>query len=118
MPDGGASAVPTGGTTTAPSAVPSGRPVPSAQATDQPSSSAQPSTEPEEINRPSDGAMVPPAQDAGAQGTAGASATGAATSAPGMGLARTGATLLPVLGLAGLALGGGYLALRLRRAQG
>ena len=91
----------------------------------QPSSSASPapsqapgatpasSTQPDEIDRPSDGAMAQPTDSAGAPS---ASATGAATS-PGGSLSRTGTNALLVLGLAAVAVVGGYLVLRARRSK-
>ena len=72
-----------------------------------------PSTQPDEIDRPSDGAMAQPTDSAGAPS---ASATGTAT-APGRSLSRTGTNALLVLGLAAVAVVGGYLVLRARRSK-
>ena len=78
-----------------------------------PGATPAPSTQPDEIDRPSDGAMAQPTDSAGAPS---ASATGAAT-APGRSLSRTGTNALLVLGLAGVAVVGGYLLLRARRSK-
>ena len=78
-----------------------------------PGATPAPSTQPNEIDRPSDGAMAQPTDSAGAPS---ASATGAAT-APGRSLSRTGTNALLVLGLAGVAVVGGYLLLRARRSK-
>ena len=78
-----------------------------------PGATPVPSTQPDEIDRPSDGAMAQPTDSAGAPS---ASATGAAT-APGRSLSRTGTNALLVLGLAGVAVVGGYLLLRARRSK-
>ena len=78
-----------------------------------PGATPAPSTQPDEIDRPSDGAMAQPTDSAGAPS---ASATGAAT-APGRSLSRTGTNALLVLGLAGVAVVGGYLLLRARRTK-
>ena len=123
----------------APSEMPSSAPAPSATGqapstvspdatsvptpSDRPSSSATPSrasgatpapsTHPDEIDRPADGTMAQPTKGAGAPS---ASATGAATT-PGRGLSKTGTNALLVLGLAGVAVVGGYLLLRARRTK-
>lgn len=123
----------------APSEMPSSAPAPSATGqapstvspdatsvptpSDRPSSSATPSrasgatpapsTQPDEIDRPADGTMAQPTKAAGAPS---ASATGAATT-PGRGLSQTGTNALLVLGLAGVAVVGGYLLLRARRTK-
>ena len=78
-----------------------------------PGATPAPSTQPDEIDRPSDGAMAQPTDSAGAPS---ASSTGAAT-APGRSLSRTGTNALLVLGLAGVAVVGGYLLLRARRSK-
>ena len=78
-----------------------------------PGATPAPSTQPDEIDRPSDGAMAQPTDSAGAPS---ASATGAAT-APGRSLSRTGTNALLVLGLADVAVVGGYLLLRARRSK-
>ena len=78
-----------------------------------PGATPAPSTQPDEIDRPSDGAMAQPTDSAGAPSV---SATGAAT-APGRSLSRTGTNALLVLGLAGVAVVGGYLLLRARRSK-
>ncbi|WP_278601820.1 exo-alpha-sialidase [Actinomyces naeslundii] len=119
----------------APSEMPSSAPAPSATGqapstvspdatsvptpSDRPSSSRAsgatpaPSTQPDEIDRPADGTMAQPTKAAGAPS---ASATGAATT-PGRGLSQTGTNALLVLGLAGVAVVGGYLLLRARRTK-
>ena len=78
-----------------------------------PGATPAPSTQPDEIDRPSDGAMAQPTDSAGAPS---ASATGTAT-APGRSLSRTGTNALLVLGLAAVAVVGGYLVLRARRSK-
>ena len=93
---------------------PSGKP--SSSASPAPSRSAaatsKPGMEPDEIDRPSDGAMAQP--------TGGASAPSAAptqAAKAGSRLSRTGTNALLVLGLAGVAVVGGYLLLRARRSK-
>ena len=95
-------------------AAPSGKP--SSSASPAPSRSAtatsKPGMEPDEIDRPSDGAMAQP--------TGGASAPSAAptqAAKAGSRLSRTGTNALLVLGLAGVAVVGGYLLLRARRSK-
>ena len=92
----------------------SGRP--SSSASPAPSRSAaatsKPGMEPDEIDRPSDGAM---AQPTGGASTPSATPTQAATA--GSSLSRTGTNALLGLGLAGVAVVGGYLLLRARRAK-
>ena len=95
-------------------AAPSGKA--SSSASPAPSRSAaapsKPGMEPDEIDRPSDGAMAQP--------TSGASAPSAAptqAAKAGSRLSRTGTNALLVLGLAGVAVVGGYLLLRARRAK-
>lgn len=78
-----------------------------------PGATPAPSTQPDEIDRPSDGAMAQQTDSAAAPS---ASATGAATS-PGGSLSRTGTNALLVLGLAAVAVVGGYLVLRARRSK-
>ena len=78
-----------------------------------PGATPAPSTQPDEIDRPSDGAMAQPTDSAGAPS---ASATRTAT-APGRSLSRTGTNALLVLGLAAVAVVGGYLVLRARRSK-
>ena len=78
-----------------------------------PGATPAPSTQPDEIDRPADGTMAQPTKAAGAPS---ASATGAATT-PGRGLSQTGTNALLVLGLAGVAVVGGYLLLRARRTK-
>ena len=68
--------------------------------------------EPDEIDRPSDGAM---AQPTGGASTPSAVPTQAAKA--GSRLSRTGTNALLVLGLAGVAVVGGYLLLRARRSK-
>lgn len=94
---------------------PSGQPSSSASPAPSRSTAAtsKPGMEPDEIDRPSDGAMAQPTDSAGAPS---ASATGAATS-PGGSLSRTGTNALLVLGLAAVAVVGGYLVLRARRSK-
>ena len=89
---------------------------PSSSASPAPSRSAaatsKPGMEPDEIDRPSDGAMAQP--------TGGASAPSAAptqAAKAGSRLSRTGTNALLVLGLAGVAVVGGYLLLRARRSK-
>ena len=89
---------------------------PSSSASPAPSRSAaapsKPGMEPDEIDRPSDGTMAQP--------TGGASAPSAAptqTAKAGSRLSRTGTNALLVLGLAGVAVVGGYLLLRARRSK-
>ena len=95
-------------------AAPSGKasssasPAPSRSAT----ATSKPGMEPDEIDRPSDGAMAQP--------TGGASAPSAAptqAAKAGSRLSRTGTNALLVLGLAGVAVVGGYLLLRARRSK-
>ena len=92
----------------------SGRP--SSSASPAPSRSAaatsKPGMEPDEIDRPSDGAM---AQPTGGASTPSATPTQAAKA--GSSLSRTGTNALLGLGLAGVAVVGGYLLLRARRAK-
>lgn len=95
-------------------AAPSGKA--SSSASPAPSRSAaapsKPGMEPDEIDRPSDGAMAQP--------TGGASAPSAAptqAAKAGSRLSRTGTNALLVLGLAGVAVVGGYLLLRARRSK-
>ena len=90
--------------------------MPSSSANPAPSRSAaapsKPGMEPDEIDRPSDGAMAQP--------TGGASAPSAAptqAAKAGSRLSRTGTNALLVLGLAGIAVVGGYLLLRARRSK-
>ena len=90
--------------------------MPSSSANPAPSRSAaapsKPGMEPDEIDRPSDGAMAQP--------TGGASAPSAAptqAAKAGSRLSRTGTNALLVLGLAGVAVVGGYLLLRARRSK-
>ena len=90
--------------------------MPSSSASPAPSRSAaapsKPGMEPDEIDRPSDGAMAQP--------TGGASAPSAAptqAAKAGSRLSRTGTNALLVLGLAGVAVVGGYLLLRARRSK-
>ena len=92
---------------------PSDRPSSSATPSRAPGATPAPSTQPDEIDRPADGTMAQPTKAAGAPS---ASATGAATT-PGRGLSQTGTNALLVLGLAGVAVVGGYLLLRARRAR-
>ena len=94
---------------------PSGQPSSSTSPAPSQASGATPapSTQPDEIDRPSDGAMAQPTDSAGAPS---ASATGTAT-APGRSLSRTGTNALLVLGLAAVAVVGGYLVLRARRSK-
>ncbi len=73
---------------------------------------SKPGMEPDEIDRPSDGTMAQP--------TGGASAPSAAptqAAKAGSRLSRTGTNALLVLGLAGVAVVGGYLLLRARRSK-
>ena len=92
----------------------SGRP--SSSASPAPSRSAaatsKPGMEPDEIDRPSDGAM---AQPTGGASTPSATPTQAAKA--GSSLSRTGTNALLGLGLEGVAVVGGYLLLRARRAK-
>lgn len=86
----------------------SANPAPSRSAT----ATSKPGMEPDEIDRPSDGAMAQP--------TGGASAPSAAptqAAKAGSRLSRTGTNALLVLGLAGVAVVGGYLLLRARRSK-
>ena len=92
---------------------PSDRPSSSAMPSRAPGATPAPSTQPDEIDRPADGTMAQPTKAAGAPS---ASATGAATT-PGGGLSQTGTNALLVLGLAGVAVVGGYLLLRARRTK-
>ena len=92
---------------------PSDRPSSSATPSRAPGATPAPSTQPDEIDRPADGTMAQPTKAAGAPS---ASATGAATM-PGRGLSQTGTNALLVLGLAGVAVIGGYLLLRARRTK-
>ena len=92
---------------------PSDRPSSSAMPSRAPGATPAPSTQPDEIDRPADGTMAQPTKAAGAPS---ASATGAATT-PGRGLSQTGTNALLVLGLAGVAVIGGYLLLRARRTK-
>ena len=92
---------------------PSDRPSSSAMPSRAPGATPAPSTQPDEIDRPADGTMAQPTKAAGAPS---ASATGAATT-PGRGLSQTGTNALLVLGLAGVAVVGGYLLLRARRTK-
>ena len=92
---------------------PSDRPSSSATPSRAPGATPAPSTQPDEIDRPADGTMAQPTKAAGAPS---ASATGAATT-PGRGLSQTGTNALLVLGLAGVAVVGGYLLLRARRSK-
>ena len=89
---------------------------PSSSANPAPSRSAaapsKPGMEPDEIDRPSDGAM---AQPTGGASTPSAVPTQAAKA--GSRLSRTGTNALLVLGLAGVAVVGGYLLLRARRSK-
>ena len=89
---------------------------PSSSASPAPSRSAaatpKPGMEPDEIDRPSDGTMAQP--------TGGASAPSAAptqAAKAGSRLSRTGTNALLILGLAGVAVVGGYLLLRARRSK-
>ena len=95
-------------------AAPSGKA--SSSANPAPSRSAaatsKPGMEPDEIDRPTDGTMAQP--------TGGVSAPSAAptqAAKAGSRLSRTGTNALLVLGLAGVAVVGGYLLLRARRAK-
>ena len=90
---------------------PSDRPSSSATPSRAPGATPAPSTQPDEIDRPADGTMPTKAAVAPS-----ASATGAATT-PGRGLSQTGTNALLVLGLAGVAVVGGYLLLRARRTK-
>lgn len=119
MPDDQASSQPSAAPTRQPSAQAS-TPGPQASASSTaPSPSASSSTQPEEINRPSDGAMAQPTPGGGQGPAPSPSVTASAASgAPSSSLARTGAALLPGLGLAAIALLGGYLVLRARRSRG
>ena len=92
---------------------PSDRPSSSATPSRAPGATPAPSTQPDEIDRPADGTMAQPTKGGGAPS---ASATAAATT-PGRGLSRTGTNALLVLGLAGVAVVGGYLLLRARRTK-
>ena len=92
---------------------PSDRPSSSATPSRAPGATTAPSTQPDEIDRPADGTMAQPTKAAVAPS---ASATGAATT-PGRGLSQTGTNALVVLGLAGVAVVGGYLLLRARRTK-
>ncbi len=92
---------------------PSDRPSSSATPSRAPGATPAPSTHPDEIDRPADGTMAQPTKAAVAPS---ASATGAATT-PGRGLSQTGTNALLVLGLAGVAVVGGYLLLRARRTK-
>ena len=92
---------------------PSDRPSSSATPSRAPGATPAPSTQPDEIDRPADGTMAQPTKAAVAPS---ASATGAATT-PGRGLSQTGTNALVVLGLAGVAVVGGYLLLRARRTK-
>ena len=92
---------------------PSDRPSSSATPSRAPGATPAPSTQPDEIDRPADGTMAQPTKAAVAPS---ASATGAATT-PGRGLSQTGTNALLVLGLAGVAVVGGYLLLRARRTK-
>ena len=92
---------------------PSDRPSSSATPSRAPGATPAPSTQPDEIDRPADGTMAQPTKAAGAPS---ASATGAATT-PGRGLSQTGTNALLVLGLAGVAVVGGYRLLRARRTK-
>ena len=92
---------------------PSDRPSSSTTPSRAPGATPAPSTQPDEIDRPADGTMAQPTKAAGAPS---ASATGAATT-PGRGLSQTGTNALLVLGLAGVAVVGGYLLLRARRTK-
>lgn len=92
---------------------PSDRPSSSATPSRAPGATTAPSTQPDEIDRPADGTMAQPTKAAVAPS---ASATGAATT-PGRGLSQTGTNALLVLGLAGVAVVGGYLLLRARRTK-
>ncbi|OLO54980.1 sialidase [Actinomyces oris] len=93
---------------------PSGKP--SSSASPAPSRSAaatsKPGMKPDEIDRPTDGAMAQPTGGASAPS---ASPTQAAKA--GSRLSRTGTNALLVLGLAGVAVVGGYLLLWARRAK-
>ena len=88
----------------------------SSSASPAPSRSAaatsKPGMEPDEIDRPTDGTMAQPTGGASAPS---ASPTQAAKT--GSRLSRTGTNALLVLGLAGVAVVGGYLLLRARRAK-
>ena len=92
---------------------PSDRPSSSATPSRAPGATPAPSTQPDEIDRPADGTMAQPTKAAVAPS---ASATGAATT-PGRGLSQTGTNALLALGLAGVAVVGGYLLLRARRTK-
>ena len=92
---------------------PSDRPSSSATPSRAPGATPAPSTQPDEIDRPADGTMAQPTKAAVAPS---ASATGAATT-PGRGLSQTGTNALLVLGLASVAIVGGYLLLRARRTK-
>ena len=89
---------------------------PSSSASPAPSRSAaatsKPGMQPDEIDRPTDGAM---AQPTGGASTPSAAPTQAAKA--GSRLSRTGTNALLVLGLAGVAVVGGYLLLRARRSK-
>jgi len=69
--------------------------------------------EPDEIDRPSDGAMAQPTGGASAPSAAPTTQAAKASSR----LSRTGTNALLVLGLAGVAVVGGYLLLRARRSK-
>lgn len=89
---------------------------PSSSATPAPSRSAaatpKPGMEPDEIDRPSDGTMAQPTGGASAPSAAPTQAAKASSR-----LSRTGTNALLVLGLAGVAVVGGYLLLRARRSK-
>jgi len=68
--------------------------------------------EPDEIDRPSDGTMAQPTGGASAPSAAPTQAAKASSR-----LSRTGTNALLVLGLAGVAVVGGYLLLRARRSK-
>ena len=92
----------------------SGEPSPSASPAPSRTSAAtsKPGMEPDEIDRPADGTMAQPTDGASAPS---ASPTQAAKA--GSSLSRTGTNALLVLGLAGVAVVGGYLLLRARRTK-
>ena len=95
-------------------AVPSGKP--SSSASPAPSRNAaatpKPGMEPDEIDRPSDGTMAQPTGGASVPSAAPTQAAKASSS-----LSRTGTNALLILGLAGVAVVGGYLLLRARRSK-
>ena len=95
-------------------AVPSGKPSSSASPTPSRNAAAtpKPGMEPDEIDRPSDGTMAQPTGGASVPSAAPTQAAKASSS-----LSRTGTNALLILGLAGVAVVGGYLLLRARRSK-